>query len=85
VTTRKKTVGQKACDRWNRLHRIGDWVLYRLGRDCEPARLQTRSSAWCIDSGEVVVGLVGINGGVLVDCLEEPDEARQEEDEEDTE
>jgi hypothetical protein len=80
MVRRKKTVGQEACDRWNRTHRIGDWVLYRLGRVRKPARLQTRSSAWCIDSGEVVVCLAGINGGVPVDYLEEPDEARLDED-----
>lgn len=61
-------------DQWNRAHPVGTPVRYfpvlpqRPG--IEPLDTKTRSEAWTLCSGHVVVAVEGRSGGVAVDHLE---------------
>lgn len=65
-------------EQWNGAHLVGVPVLYRpvKGR-AEATYTKTRSAAWGLPSGEAVVNVLGITGGVALDHLTVWDEVAE--------
>ena len=64
-TERDVAAGKSMADRWNAAHAVGTPVTVTLddGRTIETT---TRTPAWALGHGEVVVSVVGITGGYLL-------------------
>jgi hypothetical protein len=69
-----------SADEWNAKHPIGTRVRYwslrpTVSGDAPPIETKTRSTAWALGSGDAVVSVDGVAGGVAlthVDVLDEP-------------
>ena len=66
--------GDAAAAAWNAAHPVGTEVIrYKLINPMrEPHRTRTRSEAWVLGHGAVVVKVDGVAGGVLLESLELP-------------
>jgi hypothetical protein len=71
VKLRDVRAAENVCARWNSAHPRGTSVLALFPRDCQPRHCRTRSAAWVIESGEVVVLLEDVVGGVPISLLDD--------------
>lgn len=56
---------------WNQAHPVGTPVLaWPVQRAAEPLRTRTRSVAWRLGGGHLVVSVVGYGGGIAVEHVE---------------
>lgn len=68
------TSGQHTAESWNATHPVGTpvryWPVYPPHEGIPPLDTTTRSEAWVLGHGAVVVSVVGISGGVLLSHVE---------------
>lgn len=71
---RNQLNGTHTAESWNAAHPVGTWVRYWPVLppidSAPPLDTTTRSEAWCLGDGTVVVKIVGRTGGVHLSHIE---------------
>ena len=71
---RRQLSGAHTAESWNSTHPVGTavryWPVYPPVEGIPPVDTTTRSEAWTIGDGSVVVSIVGRSGGVALSHIE---------------